>query len=202
VRYIGFDFDLTLVDSTFGIIKTVGEILANFDISFTESELKGRLSLPLAEIFEPWKGQIDKNVAEKLYLEMYPEFCLEGAVLLPGVQDATDYLIQRGYSIVIISAKKQANLELMVKYFQLDKFAHFGDAFLSTKSELLREYNCLAYIGDHPFDVVAARRAKCSAIITQTGNSMPNDFMEFPPDFFIKNLLELPETINNLLKTF
>jgi len=198
-KYVAFDFDLTLVNSSEAIKKTIVHVLENYNIQPTIHEVNNCLHLPLNKIFNVWKRKLDIAIAEEMYLEKYFDLCTEGAFLLPGAKDLLENLTRRNIEIVIVSAKKEKNLQKMLKFFGLDQYDSYGDVFLETKAEVLRKKGCKFYVGDHPNDVLAARLANCKSIITLTGVSKKDEFDEFVPDLIVESLNYLLDHLDDLL---
>ena len=198
-KCVAFDFDLTLVNSSEAIKKTIVQVLENYNIQPTIQELNNCLHLPLNKIFNGWNHKIDIELAEDMYLEKYFDLCIEGAFLLPGAKVLLENLTRRQVEIVIVSAKKEKNLQKMLKFFGLDQYDSYGDVFLETKAEVLRKKECKFYVGDHPNDVLAARLANCKSIITLTGISTKGEFNEFVPDLIVENLNHLMDHLDDLL---
>lgn len=199
-KTIGFDFDQTLVDSSRGIIETIIEVLSRFKVQCSDLQATQRLSLPLSEIFVPWSEHLNVTEAQREYMKIYTDLCLQGAHLLPGVLKTLDVLKQMQIKTIIVSAKKKQSLEKMLMHFELIDIPFVADVFLDTKATALIKNQCSVYVGDHPNDVYASRIAGCKSIVTLTGNSTKEDFRENQPDLFLKNLVQFAakpiETLN------
>jgi phosphoglycolate phosphatase-like HAD superfamily hydrolase len=116
-KSVAFDFDLTLVDTSEAIKKTIIEVLSNFQIKPNISQLHEGLHLPLDEVFRPWEHEIDIEYAKNLYMNNYFDICTQGAKLLPGVEDSLTYLSKKKIKVIIVSAKKQKNLDKLIDFF-------------------------------------------------------------------------------------
>ena len=68
-KCVAFDFDLTLVNSSEAIKKTIVHVLENYNIQPTIQEVNNCLHLPLNKIFNGWKRKLDIAIAEEMYLE-------------------------------------------------------------------------------------------------------------------------------------
>jgi phosphoglycolate phosphatase len=198
-KSVAFDFDLTLVDTSEAIQKTIIEVLGNFQIKPSASQLVDGLHLPLDELFNPWEHEIDIEFAKNLYMNIYFDTCTQGAKLLPGVADSLTYLNKKKVKVIIVSAKKQKNLDKLINYFGMGSYERFGDVFLESKVSILKERNSFVYIGDHINDVQVARNADCISVITLTGHMKKDDFVLLQPDKFLEDLSELPKFLGVLL---
>jgi phosphoglycolate phosphatase-like HAD superfamily hydrolase len=198
-KSVAFDFDLTLVDTSEAIKKTIIEVLSNFQIKPNISQLQEGLHLPLDEVFRSWEHEIDIEYAKNLYMNNYFDICTQGAKLLPGVEDSLTYLSKKKIKVIIVSAKKQKNLDKLINYFGMGIYDCFGDVFLESKVSILKKKNSFVYIGDHLNDVQVARNADCTSVITLTGHLKKDDFVLLQPDKFLEDLSELPQYLDVLL---
>lgn len=195
---IGFDFDQTLMDTSKGIVETVGSVLELFDISFREAQLFERLNLPLDQIFEPWAHLIDVEEAKRVFQKSYLKIAMSQSYVLPGVQEFLDELRNSNSHVIIVSAKRQNNLEALVARLRFDFKEVVGEAYQEKKTQALRDLGAIAYIGDHPHDISSAHHVPCHGFATLTGFSQSEDFKEVSPELIVKDLREYKKIIDYL----
>jgi phosphoglycolate phosphatase-like HAD superfamily hydrolase len=165
------------------------EVLKSFNLFFSEEDLRKRLSYPLDQIFAPWEKEIDISVAITRYLQIYDLNRTKKLVLMPGVRRELNLLKKHGHEVFIVSAKKSENVEFLVDFLHLEVDGVFGNCNIDGKSEVLKELQCAVYIGDHPNDVLSARKVPCYSVITLTGESTLPEFERSYPDLLVRNLV-------------
>ncbi|MGA1701587.1 MAG: HAD family hydrolase, partial [Candidatus Nanopelagicales bacterium] len=54
MRSVGFDLDMTLVDSADGIVLSVQHVIAQYGIDADGEEIRSTIGLPLDQVFPRW----------------------------------------------------------------------------------------------------------------------------------------------------
>jgi len=174
---VGFDLDMTLVDSRPGIQATL-DVLANesganalADPSLLDALLRRNLDLEFADRFTPDHAH---ELAERFRV-LYVTFGVPGTHLLPGAADALELARTSGARTVVVTAKYEPNAHRCLDHVGLAVDAVFGWRYGPGKAETLRECAAFAYVGDTPRDMQAARDADALAVGVTTG---PHDDAE------------------------
>jgi phosphoglycolate phosphatase len=176
-RIVGFDLDMTLIDSRPGIHDT---LVALADESGEEALLapdllvallRRSLDLEFADRLPPSRAAI---LADR-FRELYVEFGVPGSFLLSGATDAIAAVRARGASPIVITAKYEPNAQRCLRHVGIEVDAVHGWCFGPAKAEVLLAEHALAYVGDTPRDMEAARAAGVSGIGVVTG---PHDAQE------------------------
>jgi hypothetical protein len=81
---VGFDLDMTLVDSSDGIVATVQAALADFGVAVTAADVWPSMGLPLELILAPHLPPEQVAAATARYRELYPILGVPGTRLLPA----------------------------------------------------------------------------------------------------------------------
>ena len=109
-RYILFDLDGTITDSSEGITKSVQHALKKLGIEENDQAMLRRfIGPPLDESFEKFYG-FDKEKA------------LKAVVLFDGIADMLEGLKSDGYIIALATCKPEIYVPRILEYFNVDKY--------------------------------------------------------------------------------
>ena len=124
-RYILFDLDGTITDSSEGITKSVQHALKKFGIEENDQAMLRRfIGPPLDESFEKFYG-FDKEKALKAvdyYRERYSDKGIYENVLFDGIADMLEGLKSDGYIIALATCKPGIYVPRILEYFNVDKY--------------------------------------------------------------------------------
>jgi len=167
-RTIGFDLDMTLIDSRPGI-RAVYEELSRQTGVFVDAELAvSRLGPPLTWELEHWFPAEAVPEMFTRYRAMYPEIAIPRVVAMPGAAEVLTAARELGRAIVI-TAKAGDNAALHLDHLGLPYDAVIGDAWREQKAEVLVRESADTYVGDHVHDMDAARIAGVTGIGVPSG---------------------------------
>lgn len=173
-KYILFDLDGTLLDTTQGVIDAVKITITQYGFSMPSDEiLKSFVGPPMqksmAETFN-----LDKETALQVandFRANYKKYSLYKAELYPNIIEMFEELCNRGFKIAIATNKSHENAEGIIKHFGLDKYCDFymGSDLTGklTKADIVEK--CIevlgadkeqtVLIGDSEFDLIGAKQA-------------------------------------------
>ena len=124
-RYILFDLDGTITDSSEGITKSVQHALKKLGIEENDQAMLRRfIGPPLDESFEKFYG-FDKEKALKAvdyYRERYSDKGIYENVLFDGITDMLEGLKSDGYIIALATCKTEIYVPRILEYFNVDKY--------------------------------------------------------------------------------
>lgn len=200
---IGFDLDMTLVDSAAGICACMTAVLDRHSIrGISEDSMYATIGRPLRDAFADWVPQdkVDEIVAE--YRADFDSIALPVMKLLPGAIEALDLLERKeDVSILVVSSRKQESLESILDYLNIRKRFRLikGGVFGEQKGEVLREEGCAIYVGDHVGDVRGAKAGGCLSIAVCTGPSTRETLEAEGADVIMNSLEEFPTWLSTFL---
>jgi phosphoglycolate phosphatase len=188
---VGFDLDMTLIDSRPGI-KAVYDRLAAATGVWIDSELAvTRLGPPLDDELANWFPP--ERVAEMgdLYRALYPEHAIAPTPALPGAAEAVAAVRAVGGRAVVVTAKYGPNAELHLAHVGIDAEVR-GWLWAEAKAEALIEYGASVYVGDHVGDVRGARTAGALSVAVTTGPCDAAELRAAGADVVLNDLTEFP----------
>lgn len=166
---VGFDLDMTLIDSRPGIHAVYTALAAETGVPIDADAAVTRLGPPLDEELAHWFPADQVAGAADRFRELYPALAIEATPALPGAREALAAVhAQRGRSVVI-TAKYEPNARLHLDRLELRPDAVTGWRWGDGKAAALVEHAAAVYVGDHSADMRAAVAAGVVAVGVATG---------------------------------
>ena len=208
-KAIVFDFDLTLADSTKGVIECVNFALDGMDLTQADDErIKHTIGLSLRATFENLTGQErSENTDEFIsrYVERADQVMADLTVMYDCVPDTAAQLIETGFELGIVSTKFRYRIvDILEREGLSDRFGVIvggedvtehkphPEGLLTAVSRLRMQTGNVYYVGDSMVDALAAERAGIPFIAVLTGTTGENEFNELPNIAVIDDVSALP----------
>jgi phosphoglycolate phosphatase len=190
VTVIGFDLDMTLVDSADAIVACVAHTCAAYGVEVDEAAVRATVGLPLDRVFPDLIPGVEYVEALEIYRAHYLSHGLVMQSLLPGARESLEAVTRDGFRVVVISAKKDSHVRAVLDTVGLSAFVDevVGERFAETKADALRERGALVYVGDHVGDVVGALGAGAVAVAVATGPTSAADLAAAGGDPVLEDL--------------
>ena len=168
---IGFDLDMTLVDSADAIVDSIRHTCREYGVEIDEAEVRAGVGLPLDRVFPDYIPDVPYAEALEIYRARYLSHGLAMQALLPGAREALEAVTGDGCTILVVSAKKDTHVRAVLEEVGLTHLVRdvVGERFAETKSDALRDAGAKVYVGDHVGDVLGARGAGAYAVAVATG---------------------------------
>ena len=190
---MGFDLDMTLVDSAEGIVLSVQHVISQYGIDADGDEIRSTIGLPLDHVFPRWLPEEPYDVLLAAYRAHYRVNGIPLTRPMPGAAEAIAAVRGRGDRVLVVTAKYGAVASLALEAAGLDADEIVGDLFAEGKATALREHDAWAYVGDHPGDVRAARSADVISVVVPSGPTSLVELSAAGPDVVLPDLTHLPE---------
>ena len=168
---VGFDLDLTLVDSHERIISAYIRALGDLGVEVSREELTPHLGMPLSDTAVAVGAAVDADALVLRYRHHYDEVDAPRTLPMPGALEALRSVREAGGRTVVVSAKFTAAVHTALAEADLTELvdAVYGELFAQDKAGALIAEGASIYVGDHPGDMVAARAAHAYAVGVTTG---------------------------------
>lgn len=185
---VGFDMDMTLLDTRASVKRAWQEMSALTGIPVDIDRIISRIGIPLEQEAAHWVNQ--QQVAEVVdtYRRAYRETAVDMATPLPGVPEALAAVHAEGGTSMVVTAKNEAAARLHVEHSELDVDAVVGGLFGSDKGAALRAQHASVYVGDHVHDIAGARAAGATAVAVATGPCSAAELQEAGADVVLSDL--------------
>ena len=208
-RAIIFDFDLTLADSTRGIIECVNFALERLSLPRADDErIKRTIGMSLEDTFLSLTGQTNnQNVSlfRSNFVERADQIMADLTSMFASVSATTERLIEMGFALGIVSTKFRYRIEeILAREGLSDRFGVIigGEDVADQKphprglitaiARMQMDANDVLYVGDSTIDSLTAERAKVSFIAVLSGATSKSEFDEVPKVAVIDDISALP----------
>ncbi|MFF7155500.1 haloacid dehalogenase-like hydrolase [Streptomyces sp. NPDC008139] len=188
---VGFDLDMTLIDSRPGIKAVYDRLSAETGV-WIDSELAvTRLGPPLDDELANWFPA--ERVAEigDLYRALYPDHAIAPTPAMRGAAEAVAAVRAGGGRPVVVTAKYGPNAELHLAHVGIEAEVR-GWLWAEQKAQALIEYGASVYVGDHVGDVRGARKAGALSVAVATGPCDAAELRAAGADVVLDDLTEFP----------
>ncbi|WP_040722878.1 HAD family hydrolase [Nocardia veterana] len=196
---VGFDLDMTLIDSRPGIRACYRALSARTGTPIDSDLVVTRLGPPLEYELANWFPAAEVPAMAALYREMYPDFAITGTVEMRGARAATAAVHAVGGRVIVVTGKYEPNAELHLTHLDIAVDAVIGDLWAEQKGAALREYEAAVYVGDHVGDMRGARTAGAHAVGVPTGPCDAEQLWAAGADTVLRDLTEFPDLLPTLL---
>ncbi len=197
-RAVGFDLDMTLVDSRPGIHAALLAFRAETGIPIDADDVITRLGPPIGRELQAYVGEAGLPTALATFRRHMAEIGVQNCVALPGAAEALEAVRSAGFTSLVVSGKHEPLAVSTLRYAGLSADAVVGDVWAEEKSVPLHEHHAVAYVGDHLGDIAAAREAGITAIAVATGPISAADLAAAGADVVLDALTGLPGLLAGL----
>jgi len=190
VPVVGFDLDMTLVDSRERVVSCLVATLTAHGFAADPDAVWRGVGLPLETMLEELAPGGDTAALAVDYRTRHNAPDAPPVTVLAGAAEALSAVREAGGRTLAVSAKIQPALEKVLADTGLAALVDdaVGGRFGAAKGEVLRERGATAYVGDHPGDVVAARTAGAVAVAVATGPHDAGELAGHEPDVLLTDL--------------
>lgn len=213
IRFLVFDFDGTLADTTEGILRTTEATVARMGLPAPDrAAVQQAIGLPLRGSLRA-AGIPEDRLEEgaDIYHVLFYEVAPKHVSIYPGVKEGLAMLAEAGYRMGIATSRSEPSLVMLLEehglrqYFEIlgtvgcvsnpkpapDLVRWVLDRFGASPRESV-------VIGDTIYDVQMGKAAGCSTVAVPYGNHTEELLRSSSPDRIIHDLRELPPLLETL----
>ncbi|MFE9133574.1 HAD family hydrolase [Streptomyces sp. NPDC007355] len=187
---VGFDLDLTLIDTRPGIKAAWEAFAAETGATIDADLVVTRLGPPLEHEMAYWFPEEHVTEMTARYRALYPTYAIEPSHPMPGARDAIDAVREAGGRTIVVTAKNGPHAELHLAHLGITPDAVAGGLWAEGKAEALRAHGAQVYVGDHVGDVRGAARAGALSVAVATGPCTPEELKEAGADVVLADLTD------------
>ncbi|MFI8997069.1 HAD family hydrolase [Streptomyces sp. NPDC053542] len=196
---VGFDLDMTLIDSRPGIKDAYTALSAATGTYIDTDLVTTRLGPPLEQEIRNWFPEDQVAEITDRYRALYPEHAITGTLAMEGAREAIEGVQRLGGRAIVVTAKYEPNAKLHLKHLDIHADAVVGSLWAEGKAEALREYGASVYVGDHTGDVRGARAAGALSVAVATGPCSEEELREAGADVVLPGLTAFPAWLEGYL---
>ncbi|MEV7174299.1 HAD family hydrolase [Streptomyces sp. JL4002] len=189
---VGFDLDMTLIDSRPGIHAAYRALSAETGTYIDADAAVTRLGPPLEEELAHWFPAAAIPAMADRYRELYPAYAIAPTPAMPGAREAVEAVRALGGRAIVVTAKHEPNARLHLEHLGIEPDAVVGWLWAEAKAGALREYGAQVYVGDHVGDVRGARTAGALSVAVPTGPCPEEELRAAGADVVLPDLTALP----------
>ncbi len=185
-KYLLFDLDGTILDTTKGVFNSAKYALKHFGIDATLGELKPIFGPPLKYSFTTFFKLTEEQTDEaiRIYREHYIKYADNETRVFDGVPSLLVDLKNTGYNLAIATSKYEEHAITALKHYNLAHLFDYItgtnlDATITEKHEVIEESlrrfgisenrQCALMIGDTKYDIEGAKKAGIDSFGIYTG---------------------------------
>jgi len=189
---VGFDLDMTLIDTVPGFTATLEALGVELGVRFPVVELANNLGPPLDLMLTPHLAPEAIAPAIDRFRELYVDHSITPVPALPGAHDALAAVRRHGGRIVVVTGKFGPNAQRHVDHLALDVDHLEGKVWGLGKADVLRSEGASVYVGDHVHDVAGALAAGVVSVSVLTGGCSREDLLSAGTHVVLDSLDEFP----------
>jgi phosphoglycolate phosphatase len=187
---VGFDLDLTLINSRPAIMAAWAAVAAETGTGIDVDDVDSRMGIKLEDEVAFWFEPAERAAATDCYRRHYVRLAPALTTLLPGAMDAIAAVRQAGERAVIVTAKHAISVQPSLAAVGLAADEVFTHVHGPQKAAVLARLGAAAYVGDTPADMNAARAAAAVAVGVPTGSFGAARLQESGADVVLGSLRE------------
>jgi len=190
---VGFDLDMTLIDSRPGIRASLRALTQETGVPVDADVVISRLGPKLEWELAQWFPAEQVAHACKRYRAHYWEHCVgAGTGLLPGARAAVDAVRALGGGVLVVTAKSESLAHRCLESVGIKADAVVGHVYGDEKRDALIANGATIYVGDTVTDVKSALDAAATAVAVTTGPDDRAALLAAGADVVFDSLEEFP----------
>jgi phosphoglycolate phosphatase len=191
---VGFDLDMTLVDSRPGIRASMAALTQETGVPIDVDVVIDRLGPKLEWELAHWFPEERVAHACKRYRAHYWEHCVgSGTLLFAGARASVDAVRARAGRVLIVTAKSESLAHRCLKSVGIKADVVVGHVYGDEKRDALVEHGASIYVGDTTTDVKSALDASVTAVGVTTGPDDAGTLRAAGADVVLESLEQFAE---------
>jgi uncharacterized protein len=189
---VGFDLDMTLIDTRPGIAAVWDALSAETGVFIDSVDAVSRLGPPLDEELERWFPPDRLAEVGDRFRALYPGLAVAPTPAFDGARAAIDAVHRHGGRVVVVTGKYEPNARLHLEHLGLEVDALHGWLWGPAKAEALLQHGATVYVGDHLGDIDGARAANALSVAVPTGPIGAEELRAAGADVVLEDLAAFP----------
>ncbi len=196
---VGFDLDMTLIDSRPGIRATYEALAAETGLVVDIDVVVSRLGPPLEAELAHWAPAEQVPSLAARYRELYLDLGIASIEPLPGAVAALSHVRELGGRTVVVTAKSHGGAAAALAHLDLPVDALEADRWHTEKAVGLAAHGATVMVGDHVADMAGALAAHAVPVGVTTGPCDAAELMAAGAAVVLDSLDQLPSWLDEHL---
>lgn len=197
---VGFDLDMTLIDTTAGFAATLSALGAEYALELPIDDLTSRLGPPLDQLLAPYVAPGQMGGVVDRFRALYPDTAVTPVPALPGAAEAFAAVRRHGGRVLVVTGKFTPNARLHLDHLGLGADELVGEVWGVGKAASLLEHGAGIYVGDHVHDVEGALAAGAVSVSVLSGGCTRAELVEAGTQVVLDSLAEFPGWLEEYLR--
>ncbi|HWG02184.1 MAG TPA: HAD hydrolase-like protein [Trebonia sp.] len=189
---VGFDLDMTLIDSGRAILAAFADVAAETGVPIDPAAVNRRLGIKLEAELAFWFPPEEIPAAVAVYRRHYAEEAAALTSVMPGAHAALAAVRAAGARVAVVTAKYVVPARAALTAAGLVADELFTEVHGPEKAVVLTSLGARVYVGDTPADMAAATAAGATAVGVATGSFTDADLTGAGADVVFDTLAEFP----------
>jgi phosphoglycolate phosphatase len=189
---VGFDLDLTLIDSQAAILAAWAEVARETGVRIDPDSVTRRLGIKLEDEAAYWFPAGQQDAAADMYRRHYLRLGPALTTPLPGAGEALAAVRAAGERAIVITAKHAVSVGPSLVAAGLEADDLYTHVYGPEKAAVLTRVGAAVYVGDAPADMAAAAAAGVPGVGVATGSFSAADLMAAGAEVVLESLLGFP----------
>ncbi|MFC7494737.1 MULTISPECIES: haloacid dehalogenase-like hydrolase [unclassified Nocardioides] len=196
---VGFDLDMTLIDTAPGFRDVLTALGGELGVEFPVAEMTKKLGPPLEMLFAPYLDAEAIPAAGDRFRELYPDHAIVGTPALGGAHEAIAAVRRHAGRVVVVTGKFTPNARLHLDHLAFDVDHLEGWVWGVGKADVLQREGATVYVGDHVHDVEGALAAGALSVSVLTGGSTREELLAAGTHVVLDSLADFPAWLDEHL---
>ena len=189
---VGFDLDMTLIDSRRAILSSFAAVAAVTGVAIDAADVDRRLGIKLEDELAYWFPPHEIPDAVAVYRAHYAKVAAGLTLVMPGAAGALAAVRAAGARAVVITAKYVVPARAGLEGAGLAADELYTEMHGPEKAAVLTQIGAAVYVGDTPADMAAAKIAAAAAVGVATGSFGAQSLTAAGADVVLASLREFP----------
>ena len=193
--WIGFDLDLTLVDSRPGIGLCLSLLAEQTGTHIDVPLALSRIGPPIEVELANWFPSARVPEATAAFRTFMAHSGIQACQLMEGAAHTVETLRSYGINVMVVTAKPTNLAAATLHAVNIHVDAIAGGLWHLDKATALMQRNATTYVGDHVADIDAAKQAGAYAIAVATGSHSTSELVSAGADLVVADLVGLGDRL-------
>jgi phosphoglycolate phosphatase len=189
---VGFDLDLTLINSRPAIMAAWQAVADELGVSIDLADVDGRMGIKLEDEVAYWFPAARQEDAAASYRRHYVRLAPALTFPLAGAAGALAAVRRAGERAVVVTAKHPVSVQPSLAAVGLQPDELFAHVHGPEKAAILARLAAAVYVGDTPADMAAGRDGGATAVGVPTGSFSPAELSAAGAHLVLGSLTDFP----------